>query len=150
MCATNRYIQSDKSLPTVEYSSKSRPGSNCLYIHVIICIWCKGLFLYLCTLNIVPILEFYIVKTLHYHIYPCHRDRGCIVFTVSIGTPQFLTTLVLKFGKVHFLTCLCVLNISVWVANSVRPGSDATFCSIWSGYALFAQVCLSQNLGLLQ
>ena len=31
-----------------------------------------------------------------------------------------------------------------------RPWSDTTFCGIWSGSTLFAQVSLSQYLGLLQ
>ena len=41
------------------------------------------------------------------------------VFTLSAGTPQFLTTFVLYFGKVHFLTYGCVQNIAGWVGNSV-------------------------------
>ena len=53
------------------------------------------------------------------------------IFTLSIGTLPFLTMLVLKFGKVNFLTCWIFQNITGWEANSVDP--DAAFCGIWSG-----------------
>ena len=36
------------------------------------------------------------------------------------------------------------------IANSVDPDQTAPVGAVWSGYALFAQTCLSKNLGTLQ
>ena len=35
------------------------------------------------------------------------------------------------------------------IANSVDPDQTAALGAIWSGSALFAQTCLSENLGTL-
>ena len=41
-------------------------------------------------------------------------------------------------------------SINYWMSGKqCRPWSDATFCGIRSGSALFAEACLSQYLGLL-
>ena len=37
-----------------------------------------------------------------------------------------------------------------WMANSVDPDQTAPVAAIWSGSALFAQFCLSKNLGSLR
>ena len=36
------------------------------------------------------------------------------------------------------------------IANSVDPDQTAPLGAVWSGSALFAQTCLSENLGSLQ
>ena len=36
------------------------------------------------------------------------------------------------------------------IANSVYPDQTAPLEAVWSGSALFAQTCLSENLGSLQ
>ena len=36
------------------------------------------------------------------------------------------------------------------ITNSVDPDQPAPFGAVWSGSALFAQACLSENLGSLQ
>ena len=36
------------------------------------------------------------------------------------------------------------------MANSVDPDQTAPLVAVWSGSALFAQACLSENLGSLQ
>ena len=36
------------------------------------------------------------------------------------------------------------------MANSVDPDQTAPLGAVWSGSALFAQTCLSENLGKLQ
>ena len=36
------------------------------------------------------------------------------------------------------------------IANSVDPDQTASLGAVWSGSALFAQTCLSENLGKLQ
>ena len=36
------------------------------------------------------------------------------------------------------------------MANSVDPDQTAPLGAVWSGSALFAQVCLSENLGSLR
>ena len=36
------------------------------------------------------------------------------------------------------------------IANSVDPGQTAPLGAVWSGSALFAQICLSENLGTLR
>ena len=43
------------------------------------------------------------------------------VINLSTGTPFLLTILVLNFDIVHSTTSRCVLNIAVWMANSVDP-----------------------------
>ena len=35
------------------------------------------------------------------------------------------------------------------MANSVDPDQNAPLGAVWSGSALFAQICLSENLGTL-
>ena len=35
------------------------------------------------------------------------------------------------------------------VANSVDPDQTAPLGAVWPGSALFAQICLSENLGIL-
>ena len=35
------------------------------------------------------------------------------------------------------------------IANSVDPDQTAPLGAVWSGSALFAQICLSENLGTL-
>ena len=36
------------------------------------------------------------------------------------------------------------------ITNSVDPGQTASLGAVWSGSALFAQTCLSENLGSLR
>ena len=36
------------------------------------------------------------------------------------------------------------------IANSVDPDQTAPLGAVWSGSALFAQICLSENLGTLR
>ena len=36
------------------------------------------------------------------------------------------------------------------IANSVNPDQTAPLGTVWSGSALFAKTCLSENLGKLQ
>ena len=36
------------------------------------------------------------------------------------------------------------------IANSVDPDQTAPLGAVWSGSSLFAQTCLSENLGILQ
>ena len=36
------------------------------------------------------------------------------------------------------------------IANGVDPDQTAALGAVWSGSALFAQTCLSENLGLLR
>ena len=36
------------------------------------------------------------------------------------------------------------------IANSVDPDQTAPLGEVWSGSALFAQTCLSENLGILR
>ena len=39
---------------------------------------------------------------------------------------------------------------AVGIANSVDPDQTAPLGAVWSGSALFAQTCLSENLGKLR
>ena len=39
---------------------------------------------------------------------------------------------------------------AVGMANSVDPDQTAPLGAVWSGSALFAQTCLSENLGTLR
>ena len=41
-------------------------------------------------------------------------------------------------------------NDADWMANSVDPDQTAPLGAVWSGSALFAQACLSENLGSLR
>ena len=41
-------------------------------------------------------------------------------------------------------------NDAKGIANSVDPDQTAPLGAVWSGSALFAQICLSENLGTLQ
>ena len=42
------------------------------------------------------------------------------------------------------------LNDAAGIANSVDPDQTAPLGAVWSGSALFAQTCLSENLGTLR
>ena len=45
-----------------------------------------------------------------------------VMITLSIRTTSIPNTMfVIKFGKVHFLTCWCDQNIAGWVVNNVGP-----------------------------
>ena len=41
-------------------------------------------------------------------------------------------------------------NYADRMANSVDPDQTAPLGAVWSGSALFAQICLSENLGSLR
>ena len=41
-------------------------------------------------------------------------------------------------------------NDAEGIANSVNPDQTAPPVAVWSGYALFAQACLSENLGSIR
>ena len=71
-----------------------------------------------------------------------------------------------KFSKYSHTQNICCNNSKIWtmwlyhrvmspndadgMVNSVDPDQTAPLGAVWSGCALFAQICLSENLGKLR
>ena len=68
---------------------------------------------------------------------------------LNIGTPETFAVISLKFEQRGFTIETCPKDID-GIANSVDPDQTAPLGAVWSGSALFAQTCLSENLGPLR
>ena len=68
---------------------------------------------------------------------------------LNILTPKKFAVITLKF-KQDGLTGVMHPKDAAGIANSVDPDQTAPLGAVWSGSALFAQTCLSENLGSLR
>ena len=76
-----------------------------------------------------------------------------ILYTVkflSFGTPENFAVIYLKFKQRGQNLRVFRQKDATGIANSEDPDQTAPRGAVWSGSALFAQTCLSENLGSLQ
>ena len=84
--------------------------------------------------------------------------KDCIYIYTSTtyrNTPKNLDTQTnccdypIKIATMCFYHRMIQPNDADWMANSVGPDQTAPLGAVWSGSILFAQTCLSENLGSL-
>ena len=68
---------------------------------------------------------------------------------LKFRTPRKTAVLNLKIEQGGFPIEKCIQKIVDWMANSVDPDQTAPLEGVWSVSTLFAQICLSENLGSL-
>ena len=68
----------------------------------------------------------------------------------KIRTPQNIAVIILRLGTVLFYYTVMGQKHAVGIANSVDTDQTAPLGAVWSGSALFAKTCLSENLGSLR
>ena len=71
------------------------------------------------------------------------QSHAITVFTLNIGTPYLITTLILKFEKVFFTSCWCVYNYYCWMSG--KQCRDILWHLIWV-YTV-CSACLSKYAG---
>ena len=72
------------------------------------------------------------------------------VMILSFRTPQNICCNHTKVWTMWLYHRLMSPNDADGMANSVDPDQTAPLGAVWSGFALFAQACLSENLGSLR
>ena len=96
--------------------------------------------------------ETWIVDRQWQDVEACHRKDNNMKDYVKIlkfRTPEMCCNHPKRFTKWLFLSVLHPKDAE-GIANSVDPDQTAPLRVVWSGFALFAQTCLSENLGTLR
>ena len=68
----------------------------------------------------------------------------------KISDTRNISVIILKVEQDGFFFRVMHPNDAEGIANSVDPDQTAPLGAVWSGSALFAQTCLSENLGTLR